>query len=93
MAVVSALLDEAAAKGAKLALLPEMFAFFHPDDNRKRHFAEALARQVVRRQPPRRPARPRLCRGARAPGGPAVFGRPGPASRSDPHRRILAFAG
>ncbi|UWZ78099.1 carbon-nitrogen hydrolase family protein [Geoalkalibacter halelectricus] len=47
LAVVSALLDEAAAKGAKLALLPEMFAFFHPDDDRKRHFAEVLARQVV----------------------------------------------
>lgn len=47
LAVVATLLEQAAAQGVALALLPEMFALLHPGDDRKNQFAQEQAEQVV----------------------------------------------
>ena len=45
--VAGALLDQAAAAGVALAVLPEMFPFMHPELEQKRNFAAAVAEQQV----------------------------------------------
>ncbi len=47
LATVARLLHLAANQGATLAALPEMFAFMHPAQERKEHFASQVARQTV----------------------------------------------
>jgi nitrilase len=47
LATVARLLEQAAAQGTSLAVLPEMFAFMHPDRQRKQAFARHHADQTV----------------------------------------------
>ena len=47
LATVARLLTQAADQGAALAALPEMFAFMHPDRQRKWQFATEEAQQIV----------------------------------------------
>jgi nitrilase len=47
LATVDRLLEEAAGENVALAALPEMFAFMHPDQGRKEHFAAQEAHQKV----------------------------------------------
>ncbi|MFO7812597.1 MAG: carbon-nitrogen hydrolase family protein [Pelovirga sp.] len=44
---VARLLIEAAGQNVNLAVLPEMFAFMHPEQERKEHFANEVAHQTV----------------------------------------------
>lgn len=44
---VAHLLEEAAGQNVNLAVLPEMFAFMHPEQVRKEHFANQVAHQTV----------------------------------------------
>lgn len=47
LATVARLLKDAAGRGVTLTVLPEMFAFMHPDQERKEHFANQVAHQTV----------------------------------------------
>jgi nitrilase len=47
LAIVGRLLKEAANQFVSLVVLPEMFAFMHPDQERKDHFANEVVHQIV----------------------------------------------
>lgn len=47
LATIARLLKDAAGRGVTLAVLPEMFPFMHPAQERKEHFANQVAHQTV----------------------------------------------